>query len=373
MRLAWQNIAHDRTRFLVTVLGITCAVFLMVFQGSILLGFLQAASKIVDSTDADLWITGRGVQCFEFPVPVERRLGPIAHSIRGVDHTSRICTRLVQFRKTDGSHQLVDLVGADSDVGPQFPIPRVSGDSAAIEPEALVVDKSNVQLLNVAVRLPLDVEVNEQRARVVGQTSGFSSFLGSPYVFTSYADASRYINLSPEESMFILVWLQPGASIQSVKRSLQARLSNVDVWTREEFSRKARLYWITQTGAGGAILTAALLGFFIGLAVVSQAIYATTMENIEEFATLKALGPSNGFIRRVIVSQAVVCGIGGYIIGLIITSPMIRAAQTSIPWVSAPGWLPAAIIVPTMAMCVSASIISVRAALSVEPAKVFRA
>jgi putative ABC transport system permease protein len=363
MRLAWYNIAHDRTRFLVTVLGITCAVVLMIFQGSILLGFLKAASKIIDTTDADLWITGRGVQCFEFPVSVERRLGPIAHSVRGVDHTSRICT----------SHQLVDLVGADSDVGRQFPIPHVSGDSDAIEPEALVVDKSNVELLNVAAHLPQDVEVNEQRAHVASQTSGFSSFLGSPYVFTSYADGSRYINLRPEETMFILVTLQAGASIENVRRGLRARMPNVDVWTREEFSRKARFYWITQTGAGGAILTAALLGFFIGLAVVSQSIYATTMENIEEFATLKALGASNGFIRRVIVSQALVCGIGGYLLGLLVTSPMIRAAQTNIPWVSAPGWLPAAIALPSLAMCVSASIISVRAALAVEPAKVFRA
>ena len=372
MRLAWYNIAHDRTRFMVTVLGITCAAFLMIFQGSILLGFLRAASKIIDSTDADLWITGRGVQCFEFPVSVERRLGSIAHSVRGVDHTSRICTRLVQFRKTDGSHQLVALVGADSDVG-KLPVPRVSGDSDAIQPEALVVDKSNAQLLNVAARLPLDVEINEQRARVVEETSGFSSFLGSPYVFTSYADGSRYINLNPEETMFILVWLQPGASINAVKHQLQSRLSNVDVWTRDEFSNKARFYWISQTGAGGAIMMAALLGFFIGLAVVSQAIYATTMENIEEFATLKALGASNGFIRWVIVSQAVVCGVVGYILGLVVTSPMIRAAQTSIPWVSAPGWLPVGVLLPTLLMCVSASIISVRAALAVEPAKVFRA
>jgi putative ABC transport system permease protein len=373
MRLAWYNIAHDRTRFLVTVLGITCAVFLIIFQGSILLGFLRASSKIIDSTDADLWITGRGVQCFEFPVSVERRLGAIAHSVRGVDHTSRICTRVVPFRKTDGSHQLVDLVGADADVGRQFPIPHVQGDSAVVQPESIVVDSSNAELLNVAARLPQDVEINEQRARVVSETTGFSSFLGSPYVFTSYADGSRYINLRPEETMFVLVWLEPGASIEKVKRGLQSRLQNVDIWTREEFSRKARFYWISQTGAGGAILTAALLGFFIGLAVVSQAIYATTMENIEEFATLKALGASNGFIRRVIVSQAVICGIGGYLLGLLITSPMIRAAQTSIPWVSAPGWLPLAIVIPTMAMCVSASIVSVRAALAVEPAKVFRA
>ena len=96
----------------------------------------------------------------------------IAHSVRGVDHTSRICTRLVQFRKTDGSHQLVALVGADSDVGRRFPMPHVAGDSTAIQPDALVVDRSNLELLNVASRLPQDVEVNDQRARVVAETSG---------------------------------------------------------------------------------------------------------------------------------------------------------------------------------------------------------
>jgi len=85
------------------------------------------------------------------------------------------------------------------------------------------------------------------------------------------------------------------------------------------------------------------------------------------------LGASNGFVRRVIVGQALVCGVGGYALGLLITNPMIHAAQTNIPWVSAPGWLPLAIALPTLAMCISASIISVRAALAVEPAKVFRA
>lgn len=373
MRLAWHNIAHDRTRFIVTVLGITCAVFLMVFQGSVLLGFLKAASKIIDSTDADIWITGRGVQCFEFPVSIERRFVEIAHGVGGVAHTSRICTRLVQFRKKDGSHQLVALVGADSDVGPRFPIPHLAGETGAVPPEALLVDNSNVQTLNVAAQLPADVEINEQRAHVVGRTSGFSSFLGSPYVFTSYTDGSRYIRLRPEETMFILVWLSAGADAQQIKQALRARLQNVDVWTRNEFAKKARIYWMSQTGAGAAIVTAAMLGFLIGLAVVSQAIYATTMENIEEFATLKALGASNGFIMRVIVAQALLCGLAGYLLGVFITRPMIEAAKANIPWVSTPWWLPPSILVPTLAMCVLASVLSVRAALAIEPAKVFRA
>ena len=66
MNLAWQNILHDRARFLATLLGVSFAAFLMVFQGSLLVGFLQAASRLIDASDFDIWITARGVQAFEF-------------------------------------------------------------------------------------------------------------------------------------------------------------------------------------------------------------------------------------------------------------------------------------------------------------------
>ncbi len=372
MRLAWFNIVHDRMRYTVTVLGIMCAVFLMVFQGSILLGFTRAASKIIDATDADIWITGRGVPCFEFPVPIERRLVEIARGIPGVAESSRISTGQIQFRKVDGARQEVVLVGADSQVGSRFPLPHEEGSSGPVAPDALIIDKSNAALLDVG-HFPLEVEANNLHARVIGETSGFSSFLGSPYVFTSYDDAAKYIQLGPDETMFLLLRLKPGVRVEVVEADLRSRFPNVDVWTRNEFSRKARWYWISQTGAGGAILMAAMLGFFIGLAIVSQAIYATTMENIEEFATLKAIGGSRQFITGVIVAQALMCGIGGYLLGVIITAPMVKVAASTIPWVYTAWWLPAAALIPTLGMCVLASILSVKAALKVEPARVFRA
>ncbi len=371
MRLAWTNIAHDKTRFFVAVLGITGAVFLMVFQGSILLGFLQAASKIIDTTGADLWITGRGVSCFEFPVTIERRIMELAHSVPGVAETSRICTSQVELRKPDGNQQLVVLIGADAEVGNRFPMPRIAG-QGAVEPESILVDESNAALLDLT-HYPQQVELNDQRATILGQTSGFGSFLGSPYVFTSYGDGARYIRLSPDMTMFILVRVSPGTPVETVREALQKRLVNVDVWTREDFSRKARLYWITQTGAGGAILMAAFLGFLVGLAIVSQSIYATTMENIEEFATLKAIGASHGFIIRIIVLQALLCGIVGYALGVLVTAPVVHIAAASISWVSLPLWLPAVVFLPALLMCVLASVLSIRTALSIEPARVFRA
>jgi putative ABC transport system permease protein len=373
MRLAWLNITHDRRRFAVTVLGIICAVFLMIFQCSMLLGFLRAASKIVDSTDADIWITGRGVQCFEFPLPIQRRFAELALGVSGVASTSRICTSLVQFRKSDGSQQAVVLIGADANSGAQLPLPGLSGRVNDVSNEALIVDRSNVEILEVPAVLPLEVEINDQRARVVGRTSGFSSFLGSPYVFTSYKDGSRYMRLRPDKTMFILVKVQPGFALPTVERELQARFPTVEVSTQKEFSSRARLYWTSQTGAGGAISAAALMGFIIGLTLVSQAIYSTTMENIEEFATLKALGATSAYIVRVIVAQAIMAALAGYFLGVLLTIPIIRAAKPHIPWMSTPLWLPLSVFLPTLAMCALASLVSVKAALTVEPAKVFRA
>jgi putative ABC transport system permease protein len=369
MKLAWQNILHDRVRFVVTVFGIAFAVLLMVFQGSLLFGFLRAASKLVDSTDSDIWITAKGVVCFDFPATLSKRFAEIAKGVPGIEQTSRIVTAFAEYKKPGGAHQPVALVGADPTAGRGFPVPQVGG---AAEPDTLFVDESNREVLSLDA-LPLETEINRRRARVVGTVSGFSSFLGCPYVFASYNDASRYLGVGPEEAMYLLFRLAPGMSAHTVKRELQARLPEVDVWTREEFAQRSRLYWIAQTGAGGGILTAAVLGFLIGLVVVSQTIYSSTMEKLEEFATLKALGASRAYVVRVVLAQALICGIVGCCLGLAVTYPLVHAARSIIAWIYVPWWLPAATVAPGLGMCCLASMVSIRAALTVEPARVFRA
>ena len=372
MKLAWKNILHDRVRFATTVLGIAFAVFLMVFQGSLLVGFLQAASKLVDTTDSDLWITARGVSCFDFAAPLPKRFREIANGIPGVQSSSRIVTAFAEYRTPAGRHEKVALVGADPEVGWRFPVPYVSANHEAIEPESLIIDESNAVLLDAAT-LPIDVEINQYRTRVLRKVTGFGSFLGSPYVFTSYADALRYMGLPQEEAMYILLRLRRGYSVEQVKRALQARLPDVDVWTQAEFAKQSKIYWITKTGAGGGILIAALLGFLIGLMVVSQTIYATTMENLEEFATLKALGATRWFVMRVVLVQSLFCGAVGCGLGLLAASPLVDVAKGMIAWIHTPWWLATGMIVPILAMCCLAAVVSIRAALAVEPAKVFRA
>jgi putative ABC transport system permease protein len=372
MKLAWQNIIHDRGRFSVTVLGVSFAVFLMVFQGSLLVGFLRAASRLIDSSDSDIWITARGVQAFEFGTPIESRVREMAAGVPGVLETSRVCMAFAVYRTPNGKQQVVALVGADRNVGRRFPVPDSLGSPQVMSPDAVLYDVSDRDLIQVSA-MPAEVEVNRHRASIERQIEGYGAFLGVPFLFTSYRNASRYMGAGPDEAMFVLLRVDKGYSTSDVLQNLRQRLPEVDVLTREEFAHKSRIYWTIKTGAGGAILTAAVLGFLIGLVVVSQTVYANTMENIEEYATLKALGASQGFVARIVLAQALICGVLGSILGLLAVVPIIGYAKSLISWIYTPWWLLLVMVVPSLAMCSLASIASVRSALTVEPGRVFRA
>lgn len=355
-----------------TVLGVAFAVFLMVFQGSLLAGFLRAASRLIDASDADIWITARGVHAFEFGTTLDRRVRDMAAGVPGVVETGRVCVAFAVYRTPKGKQQVVALVGADPNVGKRFPVPDGPGLAAQMSPDAVLYDVSDRKEIGVTT-LPTEVEINRRRASIEREIQGNGAFLGVPFLFTSYRNALRYMDFNAGEATYVLARVDNGYSVPEVQQKLQQRLPELDVLTRNGFAKKSKLYWTIKTGAGGAILTAAVLGFLIGLVVVSQTIYANTLENIEEYATLKALGASQGFVAGVVLTQALICGALGSILGLLAVIPGIGYVQSMIPWIYAPWWLPAIMVLPSLLMCSLASIVSVRSALTVEPARVFRA
>jgi putative ABC transport system permease protein len=351
---------------------VSFAVFLMVFQGSLLFGFLRAASRLIDASDSDIWITARGVQAFEFGTPLEGRVRDLAAGVPGVVETSRVSMAFAVYRAPAGKQQVVALVGADPNAGKRFPVPDGSESAGKMSPDAVLYDASDRKQIEVS-ELPAEIEINRHRANIESEIQGYGAFLGVPFLFTSYRNASRYMDFGPDEAMYILLRVGDRYSVSDVQKSLRQRLPEVDVLTQDEFARKSRMYWTIKTGAGGAILTAAALGFLIGLVIVSQTIYANTVENIEEFATLKALGASQSFVARIVLAQALICGAIGCFLGLLAVIPSIGYAKSLIPWIYAPWWLPLVMVVPGLLMCSFASIVSVRSALTVEPGRVFRA
>ena len=111
-------------------------------------------------------------------------------------------------------------------------------------------------------------------------------------------------------------------------------MKDVDVVTNREFSRMTQFYWMFTTGAGVAVLLAALLGLVVGFVVVAQTIYATTMDHLREFGTLKAMGAPNSYVYKVIIKQAAISAVIGYFLGMI--SQRVRGARQPKRWRSHP-------------------------------------
>ena len=57
------------------------------------------------------------------------------------------------------------------------------------------------------------------------------------------------------------------------------------------------------------------LGCLVGVVVVAQTLYTSTMEHIKEFATVKAIGGGNAEIYAIIAKQAAIAAVVGFALG----------------------------------------------------------
>ena len=62
--LASRNLLHDRLRFVATTIGIVFSVVLVMVQMGLYLGFGHMVTRMIDRSDADLWVMRRGTKCF---------------------------------------------------------------------------------------------------------------------------------------------------------------------------------------------------------------------------------------------------------------------------------------------------------------------
>jgi putative ABC transport system permease protein len=252
------------------------------------------------------------------------------------------------------------------------PYNLVAGDAQQLkQPNAIIIDRMYANKLD-AHAIGDMVEVNGFRAKVVGFTDGIRAFTTSPYVFTTFKRALDFTVIDDDQTNFILVKAAPGVDIGQLKAELQRRLPDNVVFKTAEFSASTRHYWMFTTGAGIAVLMAAALGLIVGIAVVAQTIYATTMDHIREYGTLKAMGAPNRYVLGVIMQQAAIAAVLGYAIGMAVSVFVVHGASKGganilLSWQTAIG-----LFFLTLGMCASAAVVSVKKILSLDPATVFK-
>lgn len=372
LKLASRNLFQDRLRFIATIVGIVFSIILVTIQLGLFLSFERMVTAMIARAPADLWIVPYGTKCFEDPSMLDARDRARALAVPGVTEAIPLVIGFTQWTVPSGGTTPVFVIGSDAGTQGLHPWNVVEGGPDALaSPGAVAIDRTYLDRLGVT-KIGDTTEIRQQAARVAEITDGIRSFTTTPYIFTTLARSQAYIASPPDAVSYFLVHVAPHADIERIRLQLLTALPKVEVLTPDQFRLRSRNFWLFGTGAGAALFAGALLGAIVGTVIIAQTLYSSTKDHLSEFATLRAIGSSSGYIHKVIIAQALLSAVVGFSVAACIGLIIVRAtADTSLPIVMN-AVLMASLFLLTVVMCVVSAIAAIVQVLRIDPAVAFR-
>lgn len=376
-KIALKMLVGDRAKYLLLVSALSFAAVLMTQQGGVFFGLLRWTTATIRNTNVPIWVVDPLVeQVNEIQTLRDTDLGRV-RSVKGVDWAVPLYFSIQQARLNNGKFKPVQLMGLDAMTLVGAPTHMLEGDLGSLwQSNAVLIDQVGVERLSVGREKPIGVgdtfEINDHEARIVGICKAERSFFGYPYVYTTYERAVQFAPPVRKTLGYILVKPQEGLSHEEVARSIEKE-TGLRAYTEEEFRQSTVRWFFENTGIPISFGTTILLGFLVGIAVSGQTFYSFVLENLPHLGALKAMGASNGTLRRMLLTQALFVGFVGYGIGLGLTSIFGRASLAS---QRVPFYMPYEILlvalVAILTICIFAALIAIRKVQKLDAAEVFR-
>lgn len=372
LTLAFRNLFHDRIRLAVTLVGILFSIVLVAIQLGMYLGSSRMITDMIEKSNGALWITAYDAKSFEEGgILLTSRERHQALATPGVADVIPLVVAFAEWRKPEGGSTRVVVVGTDAEDGGLAPWSLVEGSWQDIKsPDAVSADDTYFRELGID-GIGDTAQIANGRVKVRALTHRIRSFTQSPYVFTPLSRARKLLGVDGDRASFYLVQLTPGADPEAVREALLSRLEGAEVLTKAEFHDRSLKQWLFRTGAGLALIGGALLGILVGTVIVAQTLYSSTKDHLNEFATLRALGSSSGYIYKVILAQAGMSAVIGYVLGILISLGILYISRnTPLPLVMTPG-LAVSLLGLTLFMSGVSAISAIMKVTRIDPATVF--
>lgn len=371
--IASKILLHDKVRFAITVAGVAFAVTLVLVQVGLFLGILDNASITIEKLDADLWVTSHNTPNVDFGQNFPDSYVQRVREIPGVARADNLIVWFMAMTQAGGNQENVVAYAMEDFAGWHFPWKIEEGNPDDLRRGPYFFMDASAERRFGPFAVGQYREILDRRLKIIGRTAEVRSFTTTPVVFLDYhlAQALEPAHLRGRTT-YIIVRLAANAELASVQREIRARLKYNDVHTRREWMERSRDYWIGTTGLGLNMFVTAFLGCLVGVIVVAQTLYASTMEHLREFGTIKAIGGGNADIYAILARQAAIAALLGYALGYGLSLAMGPLVENlGLKLIVTPA-LAAGVFVGTVILCVLSALIPFRKVATVDPMLIFR-
>ncbi len=373
LRIAYKLLVNDKGKFAALLIGITFAVFLMIQVTSMFAGMMKKASATVTNAGAKVWVMDRAVNNVASSIPMPDYVLDSVRSMPGVKWAVPFYSGGAMARLRDGTYQAVTVIGLDDNslfARPQL-IDGKLEDIYAENGFIAVADEELPKLENP--KIGTEFEINDNRCVIVGLAKvPASGLFGIPTLYTTYSRAIQYIPSMRYTLSFVLVEPTGADGVARIKQGVES-LGYV-ARTEQEFADEIQRFYMWRTGMGMNILIMTIVSFIVGLSLSGQTFYTFTLENLDKFGALKAIGARGRELVAIILFQATLTSMAGYGLGIGMCAGLIALARLRMPDYASVitfGNLGLAFGMVLVIAAVS-SYIAVRRVLRIEPFDIFR-
>lgn len=365
MLLARRNLLRDRTRFLLSALGVGLAIMLVLLLAGFETGLYRQLSSYLERTPGSLVVAQDGVA---ESLGVTSILPPGAPArIEQTEGAGRTIPVVSQFVILDlhGRKQPAYLVGYDPERG-GGPWRLAVGREPAADDEA-VLDRI------LAGRHDLEVgdtfELMGTPFRIVGLSSDTSTWMTS-FLFVRSSAAAALLR-APGALSHVFVTPAPGVDEDALAARLRT-IPGVEVTPKANVIQNDRQLLARIFSAPVRLMVG--IAFVVGTLIVGLILYTATVERSREYGVVKAIGGRNRMLYGVTTVQAIVVAVAGAVAGIGLT---VAAGQ--LVMALRPEFLvtvePAAIALALgagLAMALLGALVPARLLARLAPADVFR-
>jgi putative ABC transport system permease protein len=377
--LAWLQLTHEKLRLLAAVSGIAFAVVMILLQLGVQYAVLTAASLVQDALGGEIVLTSKQYDYLVASKQFTRRRLYQALAFDGVESVWPVYMTLAQWKNPEDLHERgIFIIGTDP-AGKVMRFPGAEDTNQLRTSDVFLFDAGSRPEFGPIAQIVRDkgslrAEVNGRAIQVIGLFQMGASFGINGTLLTSDLNFLRAVPQHPQDLVELgVIRLKPGADAGRVRDALEHGLPpDVNVMTREHFAELETAYWADHTSIGYIFGMGVFMGFVVGSVIVYQILYTDVNDHIAEYATLKALGYGHGYLASVVLKEALILSVMGYLPGLAIAQVLyiLTARATLLPVEMTPLRM-VSVLLLTMTMCCGSGLLAIRKLRQAQPADIF--
>ena len=382
--IALKMLIGNRGKFFGMLFGVILTAHIITQQLSIFTGLMaRTIGFINDMPLPDLWVMDPKVQFIDDLKPLQDTRLLQVRGVPGVDWAVPLYKGAIKARLANGTFQTCNIVGLDDASLVGGPPRLLQGQLSDLrQADAVIVDEAGAKgkLAKPGAapkdpKVPLKIgdilELNDNRAVVVGIGRATRTFQSQPVIYTTYSRAVRFVPRERKLLSFVLVKAKPGEDIKQLADKI-FKQTGLAAYTQSQFKGLTINYFVKNTGIPINFGMAVGLGFLVGVAIVGQTFYSFIIDNMRYLGILKAMGASNGLLFAMILLQTTVVGCLGCGIGMGIASLTSILSKNSELAFLMPWQIPALTALATGLITLLTTMFSVWKVVRLEPGIVFR-